>query len=241
MKPKKNQKSNLNNYTATFLLIGLVSSLFVALQIINLKTTPPVVDLDKLHLTGSEDTEQINIQIEEPKPKPENPKPKPRIIAKLKVVKDDTKQTEDELLATDPDNNPVVAIDSIKTETIEDINVEYNWVKVEQVPAFPGCKGNNEALKKCLNDKIKRFISKHFNAEIAQDLGLSGERVKIMAQFTIDKTGKITNIKTRSKYKDLASEATRVIKKLPEMTPGRQRNRPVKVTYTLPIIFKVSE
>ena len=68
---------------------------------------------------------------------------------------------------------------------------------------------------------------------------MSGERVRIITMFTIDKNGEITDIKTRSKYKDLEKEARRVIQKLPKMQPGKQRDRAVNVTYTLPIVFNV--
>ena len=57
--------------------------------------------------------------------------------------------------------------------------------------------------------------------------------------FTFDKNGQVTNIKARSKYKALEKEAKRVIALLPKVTPGKQKGKTVKVTYTLPIIFKV--
>ncbi|MEJ2113641.1 MAG: energy transducer TonB [Flavobacteriaceae bacterium] len=60
-------------------------------------------------------------------------------------------------------------------------------------------------------------------------------------QFKIDKTGKITDIKTRAPHLKLEQEAERVIKIIPEMTPGRQSNNNVSVMYTLPIIFNVQD
>ena len=238
MKPKKNKKADLNNYTSTFMLIGLVVSLFVALLAINLKTAVPEIDLETLELAKSDVDETKVVKIEEIKPKA--PKPKPRILRKLKIEKDDSKKVEDELLPTDPvDDDKIVNIDSIETDVIDDPDVDVIWTLVERVPTFPGCKGDNEQLKKCLSEKISKFVSKHFNAGIAEDLGLSGERVRILTMFTIDKNGNIVNVKTRSKYKDLENEARRVIKKLPKMQPGKQRDRPVNVTYSLPIVFNV--
>ena len=40
-------------------------------------------------------------------------------------------------------------------------------------------------------------------------------------------------------YKSLEAEALRVIRSSPKWTPGTQRNRPVKVTYTFPAIFQL--
>jgi len=239
MKPKKNKKADLNNYTSTFLLIGLVMTLFIAYQLINLKTEARTIALDSL--SASDNTPEENIQIRLEKPKPKIAKPKPKLVAKLVIVKDDSKKMESELLPNDPDDKPIPEPVEIDTDEVDETEVAVPFTLVEQVPAFPGCKGNNEQLKKCLNEKIRRFISKKFNTDIAQDLGLSGERVKILTQFTIDTKGNIIDIKTRSKYKDLEKEARRVIKKLPKMTPGKQRFKPVKVTYTLPIIFNVAE
>ncbi len=238
MKPKKNKKADLNRYTGTFMLIGLVVSLFVALMAINLKTEVSKIDLDTIDLAKANIDETKVIKIEEMKHKPQ--KRKPRIIKQdLKIIKDESKKAEDDLLPTDTDDHKIIPLDSIDTEPIDAPDVTVNWILVERVPTFPGCKGNNEQLKKCLNEKIGRFVSQHFNAGIAEDLGLSGERVRIITMFTIDKNGQITDIKTRSKYKDLEKEAQRVIKKLPKMQPGKQRDRAVNVTYTLPIVFNV--
>ncbi len=239
MKPKKNKKADLNNYTTSFMLIGLIVSLFTALKLINMETLSAPIDLDSISVHKTDIDPDKIIKIEESKPLPH--KAKPKIIAKLEIVKNDTKKVESELLPTDPDDDLNQKIDSIQTVDIEEPDVEYPWTLVEQAPTFPGCKGNKEQMKKCLNEKINRFINRNFNADIAQDLGLSGERVRIWTQFTIDKDGRIIRIKTRSKYKDLEKEAFRVIQKLPRMTPGKQRNRPVRVTYTLPIVFDVAD
>lgn len=238
MKPKKNKKADLNHYTNTFILIGLVVSLFVALMAINLKTEVSKIDLNTINLAKANIDETKVIKIEEFKPKPQ--KRKPRIIKQeLKIIKDESKKAEDDLLPTDPDDKKIMPLDSIQTDDYDEPDVPVSWILVERVPTFPGCKGNNKQLKKCLNEKIGRFVSKHFNAGIAEDLGLSGERVRIITMFTIDKNGQITDIKTRSKYKDLEKEARRVIQKLPKMQPGKQRDRTVNVTYTLPIVFNV--
>ena len=59
--------------------------------------------------------------------------------------------------------------------------------------------------------------------------------------FAIDKNGVVTNIKTRGPDKILEKEAVRIISLLPKMTPGMQRGKAVKVTYSLPINFKYVE
>jgi len=88
---------------------------------------------------------------------------------------------------------------------------------------------------------MAKHIQKNFNAALAQELGLSPGIKKIFIQFTISKTGDIINIKIRAPHKSLEKEAMRVMKLLPKMTPGMQRNRPVNVRYVQPIIFKVMD
>ncbi|MCK5441000.1 MAG: energy transducer TonB, partial [Maribacter sp.] len=44
----------------------------------------------------------------------------------------------------------------------------------------------------------------------------------------------------RSPDKNLGAEATRIISKLPKMTPGKQRGIAVRVPFSLPITFKLS-
>ncbi len=110
---------------------------------------------------------------------------------------------------------------------------------IENPPIYPGCENlkGNEA-KKCMSKNVQSFIAKKLNTSIASNMGIAG-KIKIMTRFTINKEGQIEDIRVRSKYKAFVDEAKRVIKQLPQMKPGMQRGKPIKVTYTLPIIFQV--
>ena len=85
---------------------------------------------------------------------------------------------------------------------------------------------------------MQKHVSRKFNADLAGDLGLSGKQ-KIYVQFKITKTGGIQIIGARAPHKKLEKEARRVVNLLPKMQPGKQRGRPVNVTYMLPITFDV--
>lgn len=89
-----------------------------------------------------------------------------------------------------------------------------------------------------MSDKLSKLIRKKFDTSIGDDLGLSG-RQTVLTQFTIDTQGNIIDVKTRAPHPELTKEAQRVINKVPKMKPGKQRDKPVKVRYTLPIIFQV--
>ena len=43
----------------------------------------------------------------------------------------------------------------------------------------------------------------------------------------------------RGPDKNLEKEAQRIISKLPKMTPGKQRGRPVRVPFSIPITFRL--
>ena len=113
--------------------------------------------------------------------------------------------------------------------------------KIESVPVFPGCdKGNNEARRKCMSQKITKFVQRKFNTDLAGDLGLSG-RQRISVIFKIDKNGDVVGVRARAPHPRLVKEATRVVNLLPKMKPGKQRGKAVVVPYSLPIIFQVQD
>jgi TonB family protein len=61
-------------------------------------------------------------------------------------------------------------------------------------------------------------------------------------EFIIAKDGSVTNVVAKRKVDGgCTEEALRVIKKMPNWTPGRQEGKPVNVKYTLPIKFKLQD
>lgn len=100
---------------------------------------------------------------------------------------------------------------------------------VEQMPEFPG---GQEALQKYLNANI-RYPS------IASEMGISG---RVILQFVVDKSGKISNIKIlRGIGGGCDEEAIRVVKTMPSWRPGRQNGKEVPVYFTLPVLFTLKE
>jgi hypothetical protein len=113
------------------------------------------------------------------------------------------------------------------------------YPNIDNPPKYMGCtETEKEKIKEYTSKKIGEFIGDNFDKDIAKKLNTSGN-VKIMTQFSIEKDGTIANIRARSKQKELAEEAKRVIKLLPKFTPGKHKGETVKVVYTLPIIFAV--
>ena len=92
--------------------------------------------------------------------------------------------------------------------------------------------------KDYLSEEMSKFITKNFNTSIC--LELKG-RQKIQTQFKIDKKGNITDINVKAPHKKLEEEAIRVLNLLPQFIPATQRNKPIDVVYTIPIVFQVEE
>ena len=132
---------------------------------------------------------------------------------------------------------PLISFGQSETEN----NAKLNYEMIESVPIFPGCeRGNNEKKRKCMSDKIAKFVQRKFNTDLAGDLGLTG-RQRISVIFKIDKSGNVTGVRARAPHPRLEKEAQRVINLLPKMQPGKQRGKAVIVPYSLPIIFQVQD
>ena len=64
----------------------------------------------------------------------------------------------------------------------------------------------------------------------------------MVIKFVVEKDGKLSNIQVlQSPDKTLADAAVQVLQKSPKWKPGKQRNKPVRVTYTLPVSFKIQQ
>ena len=122
---------------------------------------------------------------------------------------------------------------------IEEEDVEVPIQYVEEVPVFPGCEnGTNAAKKQCFDQALSKLISKNFNTSIAEDLNLMGKH-KILTSFKIDKDGEVVDIQVFAAHTLLAKEAIRVLKLIPKLKPGKQRDYTVIVHYSLPINFSL--
>lgn len=238
MEHKKNPNANLENYNKQFMLLGLALSLIVIYIGIEWKTFErTVADLGIVDISAEEEIDiPITERIQEVKPPP----PPPPAPEKIEIVEDEAEVEETVLESTETDENEFVEVEEIE-EIVEDEEVidDVPFAIIENVPVYPGCKGTNEQKKKCMVDKITKHVGKKYNTGLAGDLGLTPGKKRVYVQFKIDKTGKITNVMARGPHARLEKEAVRVVELLPDMTPGKQRGRPVGVKYTLPITLIV--
>ena len=235
MQVKKHPKFNLENYSKIFTQLGLVLALFVAYVAIEQKTFEK-----DLASTFGEISMNVPDEIEPPIikiPEPEIPKAKPQIPDVIDIVDNSVEEPEDIIETTETGEDEWVSIDDIVTvdDPTPDIEEDVPFLLIEDVPVFPGCTGNNEALKACFNKKMQKHFIKKFNADLPNELGLSSGKKKLIMLFKIDKTGEIIDVRVKAPHPKLEQEATRIINLLPKMKPGKQRGKPVGVKYTLPM------
>lgn len=127
-------------------------------------------------------------------------------------------------------------------ETIRD-SVHLSFDTVETVPLFPGCDAtsSNEARKTCFNLTINKFIANEFDVLLGKKLALTGIQ-RIYTLFEIGVDGQIRDVRVRAPHPALKEEALRVINSLPIMAESAlNKGKPVSVSYTLPIVYKIEE
>ncbi len=242
MLAKKSHKARLSPYRKLFFQLGLILTLLLIYVALEWKTVDRQIrDFDQASIQEEEFIEiPITQRILEVKPPPPPPIPE-----KIEIVTNEEEIIETVLESTETDEGEFVEVNAYEDidEIIEEEELEKDipFAIIEEAPVYPGCKGNKEELKRCLQDKINKHVLKYFKTELAQELGLTPGKKKVYVQFKIDKTGVITNIKARGPHVRLEKEAIRVVDMLPQMTPGRQRTKPVGVSYTLPITLLVIE
>ena len=238
MESKKNPKADVSRNGSIYFAVGLALMLFLTYSTLNYKTYDKSnIDIGKLNLDDELD-EEIPI-IEQIIPPP--PPPPPAAPEVIEVVEDEEEVEETVIESTETDQDEeIMEVEDVEVEeVIEDVEVPF--AVIENVPEYPGCeRGSNADKRKCMSDKIAKFVQRKFNTDLAGDLGLSG-RQRISVIFKIDKNGNVTGVRSRAPHPRLEKEAARVINMLPKMKPGRQRGKPVIVPYSLPITFQVQD
>lgn len=241
MQVKKNPRARLENYSKVFIELGLVLALFIVYQVLEIKTYDrEFKDMGNVTMIGDMNDDTPIIQKKEIEIPKNTPPPLPE---KITVVENDLDVEETVVEATETDETEAVQV--IETDNIdeadeeEDIVEDIPFLVIENAPVYPGCTGNKQQLKDCFTMNIRKFFTKHFDASLAQELGLSEGKKRIFVLFRVDRTGIVTDVKARAPHPRLQKEVIDVISELPKMKPGSQRGRPVGVQYSLPILFHV--
>ena len=229
MEVKKTPKADLENKKSTWLLVGYV--IVLAFMFIAFEWTERDVKIDTSQaVTDLVFEEEIEIPItEQPEQLPPPPQEAPSIAETLTIVDDDTEVEETEIASTEETGQAMeIKYVAPTVEEEEDPEEQTIFEVVEQMPEFPN--GGMAGLMQFLSKNIKY-------PTIAQENGIQG---RVTVQFVVNKDGSIVDAKVlRGVDPYLDKEALRVINSMPKWKPGMQRGKPVRVKYTVPVMFRL--
>ncbi|MDR1226440.1 MAG: energy transducer TonB [Prevotellaceae bacterium] len=231
MELKKSDKANLEKQKTTFNLIGL--TLVMALVLAAFEWGSEEIAVQKIEFQEDvlieDDIE--NTKHEEEKPQ-EQPAP-PALADIMLVVDDNVKLTTDlSLFENEADDRTIVSpmeyVDAGEEEALEE---DIPFTAVEEPASFKyNGRDGVDAFRMWIGDNMKY-------PEVATENGIQG---RVIVQFTVNTEGRVVNVKVlRGVDPALDKEAIRVIESSPRWTPGKQRNKPVRILYTLPVIFQL--
>jgi len=225
MELKKSPKVDLENKRNVYFMLGLVISLGIILLAFEWTAKPKKAD--SLGSMNAVDVEEEIIPItREQEIKPPPPPPPPKVVEVLNIVDDDVDIEDDLVIDTEADDKTLITVAPvISTAPEEEEEEQQVFFIVEDMPEFPG---GEMALRTYIATAIKYPV-------IAQENGIQG---KVYVTFVVGKDGSVNNASiARGVDSSLDKEALRVVNTLPKWKPGKQRGKPVNVSYTVPINF----
>lgn len=226
METKKNPKVDLEKKRTLFVQLGILVALSIVLFAFEMKQ----FDRRILVLTSSmasTDLEETVIQTERQQ---EQLPPPPQTITTMLEIVDDHVDIMDEI-----DINIELTSESIlqdyrpPVQREEEDDEEFIWIVVEQQASFPGGA-----------TKFYEYLSANLvYPPAARDAGIEGT---VWVRFVVEIDGSITNVEIERGGLGGGTDraAMNVVRGMPNWEPARQRNRPVRSYFILPIEFKLA-
>lgn len=228
MEVKKSPKADLSRTVTLFREIGFIIVLGLVLLAFEWQSKEKKDSIFDQQESVIIEEEIIPITQEEQTPPPEMPKI-PVLSDAIDIV-DDNIQVDDAVFSFEDDATLGVEImDYIETVEEEEVEEEaIPFALVENKPTFQG--GDANTFSKWVNSQLEY-------PEIAKENGIQG---RVTLQFTVNTDGSVSDVKVlRGVDSSLDKEAVRVVSASPKWKPGMQRDKPVRVTYTFPVIFQL--
>ncbi len=221
MEAKKTRKADLQNRRMLFMEIGLVAALLFVVAAFSWGQTEKKVEAMVDNVAPVE--EEVIVNTEQEQRQPEARPPVAQVLSDIiDVVRDDTQITTDYSFDEFTEDFVVEVPVAVEEEVVEDIPI----LIAEEMPTFQG--GDQMVFRNWVTEKIEY-------PRIASENNIQGT---VITKFVIERDGSLTSIEIMSSPdRSLSDEATRVLKLSPKWTPGKQRNRPVRVQFVLPVQF----
>jgi len=218
----KTRKADLESKKVIFFEIGIIIALLMVLFAFEYKSYEKM-DYEIYKREIVDIIEEI-VPITEQKVKPPPPPP-PKQVTKITIVEDDVEVDDDIDIDVEADDETEMEEYIPPEDDDEEIDELEIFTIVESLPEFPG---GVKGLYKFLNSNIRYPL-------LAKELNIQGI---VFVNFVIEKDGNITGIKVlRGIGGGCNEESIRIVKIMPKWTPGKQRGKPVRVSFNLPVKF----
>ena len=227
MEPKKNEKANLENKKSLFIQIGLIVALLVCLGAMEW-TSGQKNDSAFAGMT-EEAIEEEQIPVTEETPPEEMPPPEVTVTDLFEIVEDDV-VIDNEVRFEDDETSEdkVVEIYAPVLQAEEEEVEEEIFVIVEDMPKFKG--GDINTFREWVQKRVRY-------PELAAENGIQG---RVFITFVVETNGNVSNVSVSRSVDALLDEAAKeAVAASPKWEPGMQRGRPVRVRYSIPIIFQL--
>lgn len=227
MELKKNEKANLENKKSLFLQIGLIIALLVCLGAMEW-TSGQKKDSAFAGMT-EEAIEEEQIPVTEETPPEEMPPPEVTVTDLFEIVEDDVVIDSDVKFEDDETSeDKVVEIYAPVLQAEEEEVEEEVFVIVEDMPKFKG--GDINTFREWVQKRVRY-------PELAAENGIQG---RVFITFVVETNGTVSNVTVSRSVDQLLDEAAKeAVMASPKWEPGMQRGRPVRVRYSIPIIFQL--
>ena len=229
METKKSVQASLENKRLLFTEVGFVVALGVLLFFMEASTAPSKVAILEDNTVAVNEADIVSIAMPEPPAPPVAPEI-PEISDMLDIVDDDI-IVDDIFVNLTEDNGQAVLIKEYMEKPVVEEEEEDEVIPimiVETRPTFNGGEANE--FSKWVNSRL-------IYPEQAKEMGLQG---RVTIQFTIGTDGSVSNVRVlKGADPILDREAVRVVSSSPRWSPGKNRDRAVKVSYTFPVIFRL--
>lgn len=223
MELKKSDHADLTKKSGFFFSIGLVITMTLVVMAFEWKQyDDTLVDLQGKRTDSFEETMEVPPTEQPPPPAPVIQQPVVVEVPDEEEIKDDIKVNLDVEVT---DETKVEAIVVQAEEPKEESDEIFTVVEESATP-----KGGMQAFYKYVGEKVK------YPAQ-ARRMGIEG---RVFVEFVIGKDGTLSDVKAiKGIGAGCDEEAVRIVQSAPAWNPGKQRGKPVKQRYTLPIIFKL--
>lgn len=224
MKQKKTTKADLRNRRALFFEIGFIVALAAAIFAFSMGQTEKTLIIVAERATPPD--EDIFIPATEDK-RPEVKPMKQDYLSDYIRLRPDNYKIETEYKFPDAET---FVIEIPKIEEEEDMTDVPPLLIAEEMPVFDG--GGLENFRRWVFSQI-------VYPSVAIENNVQG---RVQVRFVVEKDGTLSNIEVdMAPDRTLADETVRVLQMSPKWTPGKQRGKPVRILFVLPVDYRLGQ